>query len=106
MVWNWITNAIGLLFNTWKEAAGALVAHALGFFGLTLISFNALLPQLKAFVLQYVGGLPSWAHDLLGYLGVGIVMSACFSALTIRLSWKVFIVPKAIAQSLQGGGGL
>lgn len=103
MVWTWILKAVVLLVGTLKDAAAGIFARVLATFGLTTVTFNAVLPNLKAFVLQYIGGINGPAQELLGYLGVGTAMSMILSALTVRLTWKVFIVPKAVADQLGGG---
>lgn len=103
MVWTWILKAVMLLVGTLKDAAAGIFARILATFGLTTVTFNAVLPNLKAFVLQYIGGISGPAQELLGYLGVGTAMSMILSALTVRLTWKVFIVPKAVADQLGGG---
>lgn len=103
MVWTWIAKAIIHLIGSFKEAAAGIVARVLATFGLTTVTFNAILPNLKQTVMQYVGGLDGPAMQMLSYLGVGTVMSMVLSALTVRLTWKVFIVPKAVADQLGGG---
>lgn len=103
MVWTWILKAVIHLIGTLKEAAAGIIGRILATFGLTTVTFQAILPNLKAFVLQWIGGIGGPAMDLLGYLGVGIAMSMILSALTVRLTWKVFIVPKAVADQLGAG---
>lgn len=103
MVWNWILNGISRLLLGLKLVAAGIVGRVLATFGLTMISFNAVLPNLKGFVLQLVGGLPAWALNLLGYLNVGVAMSMVISALAVRMAWKVFIVPTSVADAIQGG---
>lgn len=104
MVWGWITAGIVLLLVKLKDALAGMLGKVLSTFGLTLVSFNSILPNLKAFVLQHVSGLNGPAWELLGYLQVGVAMSMVLSALTVRLAWKVFLVPKSVADQLAGGG--
>lgn len=103
-VWTWIIGGIARLVLAFKAAAYSIVTRVLGAFGLTLVSFNTLLPQLKSFVLQFASGLPKEALDFIGAIGLGQAMSMVFSALTIQLSFKMFIVPKAVADALPGQG--
>ncbi|MDH6329500.1 hypothetical protein M2299_000300 [Stenotrophomonas sp. 1278] len=103
MVWTWILKGVVLLVGTLKDAAAGIFARILATFGLTTVTFNAILPNLKAFVTQWTGGLSPAANDLLGYLGVGTAMSMVLSALAVRMTWKVFIVPKAVADQLGSG---
>lgn len=104
MIWQWIVDGIARLLVQLKIAAAGIVGRVLSTFGLTIVTFDALLPQLKAFILQHIGGLSSQAQQLLGYLGIGIVFSMILSALTVRLAWKIFIIPTSIANQLGGAG--
>ncbi|MEL1264401.1 DUF2523 family protein [Pseudoxanthomonas putridarboris] len=102
MVSDWISDAVMHLLGKTKELAAGIVGRVLATFGLTTVTFSSVLPDLKAFISQYTGGLSPETLNLLGYLEVGTVMSMILSALTVRLAWKVFIVPKAIADQLPG----
>jgi hypothetical protein len=103
MVWGWITAAVTLLLVKLKDALAGMIGKVLGTFGLTLVSFNSILPNLKAFVLSQMSGLSGPSLDLLGYLQVGTAISMVLSALTVRLTWKVFLVPTSVANQLSGG---
>ncbi|MDH1659868.1 DUF2523 domain-containing protein [Stenotrophomonas sp. GD03777] len=103
MVWDWITNGVSHLLGKTRDVAAGLAGKALATFGLTTVTFNALLPKLKEFVMQFIGGIDGPAWQMLSYLGVGIAFSMIFSALTVRMAWKIFIVPKAVADQLGGG---
>lgn len=102
-IWGWIIGGIARLVTAFKNAAAGIAGRILGTFGLTMVTFEALLPQLKSFVLQFASGLPPEALNFIGAIGLGQAMSMIFSALTVRLAWKVFIVPKSIADGLGGG---
>lgn len=102
-VWDWIVGGIGHLLSGLKTIAATIVGKVLATFGLTMISISALLPQLKAFVLQFVSGIPAELLNFLGYLNIGVAMSMIFSALTVRLALKVLIVPTAAVSQLGQG---
>lgn len=104
MVWQWIVDGIAKLLIALKLAAAGIFGRILATFGLSMVTFDAVLPNLKAFVLQYTSGLPAEALNFLGAIGLGQAMSMIFSALTIRMAWKVFIVPTSTVASLTGGG--
>lgn len=104
MVWNWIAQGVIHLIGKFKDAAAGIVGKVLATFGLTTVTFDAVLPNLKAFVQSQIGGLDGPVAQVLGYLQVGTAMSMVLSALTVRLAWKVFIVPKSVADQLTGGG--
>lgn len=103
MVWEWITGLVSQLLGGLKMAAAGIVGKILSTFGLSLVTFKGILPSLKAFILQFISGMPADALQFLGAIGLGQAISMVFSALTVRLAWKVFLVPKAVADSLGGG---
>ncbi len=103
MVSDWIIDATTSLVGKLKDASAGMLGKMLAAFGLTTVTFNALLPKLKEFVMQFIGGLDGPAMQMLNYLGVGISFSMILSALTVRMAWKVFIVPKAVADQLGAG---
>jgi len=101
-VWEWITGAVAHLLGSLKMAAAGIVGKVLGTFGLTMITFDALLPNLKAFVMGYVSGMPADALNMMGALGIGQAMSMILSALAVRITWKVYIVPTTVANAIGG----
>lgn len=102
-IWTWITKGIAHLIAAFKTAAGPITAKILATLGLTMVSFQVILPQMKAFVVQYMTGLPGEALSFLGYLGVGKAMAMVFSALTIRMASKMMILPKSVADNIGTG---
>jgi len=103
-IWQWITGGIAHLVGAFKVAAAMLVTRVLAAFGLSLVSFKTVLPQLKAFVLGMVSGMPAEALNFLAAIGVGEAMSMVFSALTVYVGSKVFIMPTQVADALKNGG--
>lgn len=99
-VWEWIMGGIAHLVGAIKLAAAGIVGRVLSAFGLTMVSFNTLLPSLKAYILNLSGSLPAQYIEFMGAIGIGTAMSMILSALTIRLAWKVLIVPKAAVAAL------
>lgn len=99
-VWQWIMGAIAQLVGALKAAAAGIFGKVLATFGLTMVTFSSVLPPLKAYIINLAGSLPAQYIDFLGAIGIGKAMSMILSALTIRLAWKVFIVPKAAIESL------
>lgn len=103
MVWGWIVKGVIHAIGKLKDAAAGIVGKVLATFGLTTVTFDTVLPNLKQFIQSQIGGLDGPTAQLLGYLEVGTAMSMILSALTVRLAWKVFIVPKSVADSISGG---
>lgn len=101
-VWKWILGGIAHLLAGLRDMAAGMVGKVLATFGLSVVTFNGLLPNLKSFVSGFLSGMPGEVVNLLGSLGVGIAMSMVMSALAVRLAWKVFIVPTSVANNLGG----
>lgn len=101
-VWEWIMGGIGHLVAAFKAAAAGIFGKVLATFGLTMVTFEAILPSLKAYVLDLAGQLPAEYINFLGAIGIGKAMSMILSALTVRMAWKVFIVPTSAVSALQG----
>lgn len=99
-VWQWIIGGISHLLAALKAAAAGIVGRVLSTFGLSLVTFEAVLPNLKAFIMERIDGLPADALNFLGAIGLGQAMSMILSALTIRMAWKVFVVPTSVANSM------
>lgn len=93
----------GRLITVFKVGAAALVARVLGAFGLTMVTFNGILPSLKAYLSSYINAIPTQAQEFLGALGMDIFFTMIVSALTVRLAWKVMFIPKTVAANLPGG---
>lgn len=102
-VWEWITGGVVFLIAGVKTAAAGIVGKVLTTFGLTMVTFEALLPNLKQFVMGYVSGMPADALNMLGALGIGQAMSMILSALTVRMAYRVFIVPTSVANQMGAG---
>lgn len=98
-----IAGFAGKVFNVFKAGAAAIVARILGAFGLTAVSLNSVVPSLKEFLMQYAAMLPPKATEFLSAIGIDIFMTMVLSALAIRLAWKVFILPKGVANALPAG---
>lgn len=101
-VWEWILGGIAHLLAGLRDLAAGMVGKVLATFGLSVVTFNGLLPSLKGYVTSLTSGMPAEAMRMLGSLGVGIAMSMIMSALAVRLAWKVFIVPTSVANQLGG----
>lgn len=91
---------VGNLFAAFKLGAAAIVARVLATFGLTLVTFNGILPGIKQFMSSYINLLPASALNFVGSIGLDVAMSMILSALSVRLAWKVFVVPTSVAQGM------
>lgn len=98
-----LLNVLSHAFQGLKAAAAGIVGKVLSTFGLTMVSFNSLLPELKSLLAQQVAGLPGWATNLISALGIDVAMTIVVSALTVRMAWKVWIIPKSVATQLGVG---
>ena len=102
-IWEWIVGAIARLLLGLKLAAAGIVGRVLATFGLSLVTFNAVLPNFQSFIQSQAGGLSGEALNFLGAIGLGQAMSMVLSALTIRMAWRVFLVPTSVANAIGGG---
>lgn len=91
------------LFAIFRDGAAEIVAKLLGTFGLTMISVKAILPELKSFIVSYVGAMPPVAREMWGAIGADVFISVVLSAVTIKFSMKFLIVPTSVVNSLRGG---
>lgn len=98
-----LLNFASHLFKGLKVAAAGIVSQVLATFGLTMVTFNALLPQLKSLLAAQIAGLPGWAINLISALGLDVAMTIVCSALSVRMAWKVWIIPKSVATSMGVG---
>ena len=98
-----LLNVLGHFFKKLRLAAAGLVGQVLSTFGLTMVSFNSVLPQLKSLLASQIAGLPGWAVNLIGALGLDVAMTIIVSALSVRMAWKVWIIPKSVATNLGVG---
>lgn len=100
LIGDWIGFASEKIFGLFKIGATSIVSRVLGAYGLSLVSVNALLPQMKAWLAPYITGLPAPALQLLGAVGADVVMSMILSALTIRWGHRMIMMPTSVAQQL------
>lgn len=100
MIWDWITRAVNLLWTVLFGGIGRLVTKVLSTAGITLVSVNSLLPSLKSFIMDYVGGLPDWAHNFIGAVGFDQFITMIISAVSVRFMFKIIPMPTPMAQQL------
>ncbi|AWT14803.1 DUF2523 family protein [Stenotrophomonas maltophilia] len=99
-IWEWITRGVNLVWTVLFGGIGRIVTKALSTAGITLVSINQLLPQLRSAVTDYFSGLPDWAHNFIGAVGFDVFMSMILSALSVRFMFKIIPMPTAQAQQL------
>jgi hypothetical protein len=102
-VWDWIAKGIAYFFGMLKTAIGGLVARILGAFGLSLVTFNGILPDLKSYLGGLFSSLPPALTQLASAVGLDVGMTMVISALTVRMAWSVFVVPTSVKNTLAGG---
>lgn len=102
-IWAWITGGIARLVLALTGGTKGFIGKGLSTLGLSVVTYESILPNLKTFVTQQIAVLPPDALNFLGALGIGQAMSMILSALTVRMAWRVWIVPKPAADSMGGG---
>jgi hypothetical protein len=95
-----ISTAADRFVSVLKDAAASIVSRVLGAFGLTMVTMKSLLPDLKSYAAQYWNAVPAEGMKWLSLLGVDVLIVAVFSALVIKMTWKVFFLPKSVASSM------
>lgn len=98
-----LLNVVSHVLKGLRDIAASIVGRVLSTFGLTMVSFQSIMPDIKAYLISVVGGLPGNIVSLLSAMGVDVAMTLILSALSVRLAWKVFIIPKSVAQNLGVG---
>ncbi|WP_295964356.1 DUF2523 family protein [uncultured Xanthomonas sp.] len=99
-IWDWIRRAVGYLWTVFFSGIGRIVSKITATFGVTLVSVNALLPNLKAFITNYVSALPGWAQNFLGAVGFDVFVTMIISALSVRFMFTLIPMPTSVAQQL------
>lgn len=99
-IWEWIRRGANALWTVMFGGVGRIVSKVLSTAGITLVSINQLLPQLKSAITTYFGGLPDWAHNFIGAVGFDQFMTMVLSALSVRFMFKIIPMPTAQAQQL------
>jgi hypothetical protein len=83
----WLLWGIGSALASW-------VVRLFLTFGVAVVTTTYALPPLKAWLLSYVGGLPSNTIALIGYMGIDRGLSLILSALVIAASARIAIAAK------------
>lgn len=99
----WITEGVAAMVGGLRMAIAGLVGRVLGTFGLSLVTFNSVLPDLKAFLAGYLDNLPPSLLQFASAVGLDVAMTMVISALTVRMAWKVFIIPTSVRDQMTGG---
>lgn len=101
-VWEWIIGGVGHFLSALKLAAAGIVARVLGAFGLSIVTFNGILPDLKDMLSGYMSALPPAVVQLASAVGLDVAMTMVVSALTVRMAWSVFVIPTSVKNQLDG----
>lgn len=93
------------LINALKTAASLFVARVFAAFGLTIVTYNSVLPEVKDFVASYSTGISGSTRELLGALGVDIAMTMILSAIVARVGMRAFVAGLAAIQGFISDAG-
>lgn len=100
---NIIVKWVGRLLTGLKEAAGGIVAKALGFLGLTWANFAYVMPEVKSWLVSKAAGLSATAHEYLSAFGVDIFMTLIVSAVVARVGMKTFLTSVTALENMVQG---
>jgi len=95
-MWGNLTTSLvgfaGHLLGGLKLAASFIFARVLTAAGLTFASYNYVLPDVKAFVVDKAGLLSSEVSGLLGAMGLDVFMIMILSATVAKVGMRAFLV--------------
>lgn len=101
----WLTKGANLIISTLKVAASAIYARVLSFAGISWVQFEAVMPEVKAWLADQASGLPPEATDFLGACGVDVFMVLIISAIASRIGWQVIAMATSKLAQLQANAG-
>lgn len=86
-----LVGASGNLVGGLKLAAGFIGARILAALGLAYVTYQAVLPDVKAFLNGYLNQLPTVVRELAGALGVDVFMILILSAYVAKIGTRAFL---------------
>lgn len=90
--WEMLKNAIGFFFRVLRALLGPLIGRVLVFLGIGLASYTMLLPELIAFVQQFLNDLSPEMIAVLAALQVDKALTLIFSAMGVKMGMRVSAV--------------
>lgn len=101
-----IVKFVGSLLSAFKLAAGWLVSRAMAALGLSWVSFEYVLPEVKSWLVDRADLLPARAVQFLSAVGLDVFMVLIISAIVAKIGIQVFMVGADKLQSMidQAGG--
>ncbi|MCC8363254.1 DUF2523 domain-containing protein [Lysobacter sp. A6] len=100
-----LQKASNLVITGLKVAASAIYARVMSFMGLSWVTFNQAMPEVKSWLADQASSLPTQATDFLGACGIDIFMVLVISAIASQIGWKVMLVATEKLAELQGNAG-
>jgi len=85
-----ITWGIKKFWTVAKLAGSAVLGRVMASSGIALVTYHAVLPDVKAFLAQKVSGLSPQALAFLQAIGFDIFMVMVLSALVVKIGSRVF----------------
>lgn len=109
-MWEKLTSTLvgfaGHLLGGLKLAASFIFARVMAALGLAFVSYNAVLPSIKAFIQTKAAALPDVIFQLMGAMGVDVFMVLIISAYVAKIGMRVFLVGVTqLQQMISNAGG-
>lgn len=109
MIWEKLVGVLvgfaGHLIGFIKLAASAIFARVLAWAGLSFVSFRYVMPDIKAFLAEYVTMLPDQVADMFGAMGVDIFMVLILSAIVAKMGVRVFLAGVSQLETMISNSG-
>lgn len=101
-----IVKLAGKLIAGLKLAAGFIVARVMVALGLSFVTFQAVMPDIKAFIVGKTAGLDPRVIEFFGYVGFDVAITLVVSALVAQIGMRAFLAMTSQVQGwIQGAGG-
>lgn len=98
-----IVKWVGSIITALKLAGGYIVTRVMAALGLSWASFEYVLPEVKAYLVDKAALLPSEAVQFFSAIGLDVFMVMIVSAVVARVGMQVFLVGTAKLESMIAG---
>lgn len=88
-----------------KTAASFIVARVLAALGLTFVSFEYVLPEVRSYVVDKASFMPQAMSDVMGAVGLDVFMTLILSAYVSRVGMRAFLVGVTQLERMIGNAG-
>jgi hypothetical protein len=80
---------IGIFISTLAVKSGGIIGKILGSMGLSMITYNYVMPEIKATLASYLSGLSGEGYNLFCYIHMDVAMVMILSAGATKIASRV-----------------